>query len=244
VDRASQAQVARYVVTCNAVGAILARREQIPAAKITTIYNGLALPAASQPVPPDWPFPPGPPVLITIGRLSPEKDHAALLNACAALNRQGLAWRLLVLGEGRQRQALEQLSADLGLQAQVYWAGNQSPVFPWLAHADIFVLPSRWEGVSMALLEAMACGLPVVATAVGGTPEVVLEGQTGLLAPPGDSDALAQALAALLRDPSRRHTLGAAGRARLAEEFSIDRTLERLEDLYRRLLSAKETPDG
>jgi glycosyltransferase involved in cell wall biosynthesis len=106
----------------------------------------------------------------------------------------------------------------------------------WLPHFDLFVLPSDWEGVSKALLEAMACGLPVIASAVGGTPEVVVNGTSGLLVPPRDVQALAAAIDLLLADSQQRAAMGQAARLRAGQEFSLEMTVARLSSLYNQLL--------
>jgi glycosyltransferase involved in cell wall biosynthesis len=109
-----------------------------------------------------------------------------------------------------------------------------------LAGMDLFVLPSHWEGMPVAILEAMAAGLPVVATAVGGTPEVVEDETTGLLPPPRDPVALAEAISRLLRDPERARRMGEAGRKRVETEFSMDANVRRVEALYEQLLRDKQ----
>jgi glycosyltransferase involved in cell wall biosynthesis len=122
--------------------------------------------------------------------------------------------------------------AALGLGAKVQLLGERRDVAVILALSDLFVLPSRWEGMPNAVLEAMAAGLPVLATRVDGTLDVVRDGETGILVPPGDDRALAAALLAIGRDPARRRSLGAAGRRRTEEAFSIDRFVDGFERLY------------
>jgi glycosyltransferase involved in cell wall biosynthesis len=134
---------------------------------------------------------------------------------------------------------LEAQVKELDLVGRVHLVGHHADVLPWLAALDAFVLPSDWEGMSNALLEAMAAGLPVVATAVGGTREVVVDGVTGLLVPPGDPDSLAEAISRLLGDSDMRHTMGEAGRARVDRHFSIEQTVRRTEELYMALLEER-----
>jgi glycosyltransferase involved in cell wall biosynthesis len=168
-----------------------------------------------------------------VGRLGPEKGHAHLIEAVALLiQRESLPVRLLLVGDGRSRQTLEQLARQRGIADRVTFAGFQTDVMPYEAVLDIFCLPSLKEGLSLSALEAMALGKPVVASRVGGTPEVVAEGQTGLLVEPGNPWALAQALAALLRDPVRAQAMGEAGRARVARWFDLDRMVDEIEALY------------
>jgi glycosyltransferase involved in cell wall biosynthesis len=145
----------------------------------------------------------------------------------------------VVVGDGPERAQLEALAGQLGLADRVHLAGHQQDVRPWLAALDVLVLSSDWEGMPNALLEAMAAGLPIVATAVGGVPEVVVDGATGLLVPPGDPSALAEAITRLLRDPDLRRTMGQAGRARVERRFSINETVRLTEELYATLLEEK-----
>jgi glycosyltransferase involved in cell wall biosynthesis len=123
----------------------------------------------------------------------------------------------------------------------MHLVGQQENVPEWLAAFDVFALTSDWEGMPNAVLEAMAAGLPVVATAVGGTPEVVVDGETGLLVSPRDPDALAGAISRLLRDPDLRRAMGRAGLARVRHQFSMEETVRRNQDLYARLLKEKGT---
>jgi len=171
-----------------------------------------------------------------VGRLGPEKGHAHLIEAVAILvARESLPVRLMIAGDGRSRQALEQLARRCGVADRVIFAGFQSDVMPYEAALDIFCLPSLKEGLSLSALEAMALGKPVVASRVGGTPEVVADGETGLLVEPANPEALAQALAALLRDPQRAQAMGEAGRERVARRFDLERMVDETEALYNTL---------
>jgi glycosyltransferase involved in cell wall biosynthesis len=168
--------------------------------------------------------------LLSVGRLHPQKGHRVLLDAMAAARPAGARLSLLVAGEGAERAALEAHAEALGLRDQVRFAGRRE-VRPLLAAADVFVFPSLYEAVGIALLEAMASALPVVASRTGGIPEVVEDGVSGMLVTPGDALGLARALAALERDPERRRGLGKAARAR-AEAFDVRRTVRSLEAIY------------
>jgi glycosyltransferase involved in cell wall biosynthesis len=138
----------------------------------------------------------------------------------------------MLVGDGPERARLEALRDSLGLQRVVTFAGWQADVAPWLASFDVFVLPSRGEHFGRVLVEAMALGKPVVATDAGGVPEIVRDGETGLLAPPADPAALAAAVARLVEDAAQRARLGEAGRRRAADEFSLERHRDALRALY------------
>jgi glycosyltransferase involved in cell wall biosynthesis len=179
---------------------------------------------------------PGPPhapaTLLSVGRFRPPKDFTTLIQAMAALE-PGTA-RLQIAGDGPDRDALEQEIEARDLPVELL--GTRSDVDHLLAAADIFVLSSDSEGLPMSVLEAMAAGLPVIATAVGGIPELVTDQQTGALVPPRDSQALAAAITAIAHDPESRDRLGAAGRRRAETEFSLETCRQRHLDLYLDLL--------
>ena len=184
-------------------------------------------------------------VLVTVGRLVQVKDHATLLEAVQRLRQDAISLQVLVAGDGPLAQPLATRAAALGIDADVRWLGHRPDVESVLAAGDVFVLSSASEGLSNTILEAMASGLPVVATRVGGADEMVLEGQTGLLVPPGDPGALAGALAALARDRDTRIAMGTAGRRRAQAEFSLEGMVTRYQDMYLELAHRKRgTPGG
>jgi len=171
----------------------------------------------------------------TVARLDPVKRLDVLLQAMTSLPDVCA----VIVGDGPERESLGAMSERLEIASRVRFAGQQDDVRPWLAAMDVFVLSSDWEGMSNAVLEAMAAGLPVVATAVGGTPEVVVNGVTGLLVPPRDPDTLAQAITRLLRNPDLRREMGQAGRERVEREFSVERMVQATEALYEELVGEK-----
>jgi glycosyltransferase involved in cell wall biosynthesis len=171
--------------------------------------------------------------IASVARLAPVKRLDLLLSAVAVLEDVSL----VLVGDGSEEERLRELAGRLGLMGRVRFAGYQQDVWPWLAACDVLVLSSDWEGMPNAVLEAMGAGLPVVATAVGGTPEVVVEGETGLLVPPGDVSALAAALERLIRDPELCQAMGMAGRQRARACFSAQTMVERTQTLYAELLS-------
>jgi sugar transferase (PEP-CTERM/EpsH1 system associated) len=175
----------------------------------------------------------------TVGRLHPQKGIADLITAMMQMKLLVPNARLLLVGEGQLRDGLEILAESLCVSDVVVFAGARTDVPQILSALDLFVLPSLWEGLPLALLEAASVGLPVVATAVGGTPEVVMDGVTGLLVPPRDPDALAEAILTLLHDPDLRQRMGQAGQERVREHFSVEQMVKETEGLYQRLLAEK-----
>jgi glycosyltransferase involved in cell wall biosynthesis len=171
-------------------------------------------------------------LLVSVGRLDALKGHDTLVEAFRLLASSRPNIRLALVGDGRERGALEARVASAGLTARVSFIGGTADVASYLRASDLFVLASNTEGMPGALLEAMALGLPVVATSVGGTPEVVVDAVTGLLVPPRDSAALASAIGRLIDDPGLRCQMGLRARARATESFSIGRILDLTEALY------------
>ncbi len=164
-----------------------------------------------------------------------------LVRAAARLVAEVPDVRVLILGEGPERGRLEGLIGKLGLGSTVTLLGAwpSEEVADFVEALDVGVLSSHFEGMPLAVMELMAAGKPVVATAVGGVPDLVGDGVHGLLVPPGDPDALAGALGALLRDPPRRTALGEAGRERQRREFDFSAMVRRLEQRYEELLAGR-----
>jgi glycosyltransferase involved in cell wall biosynthesis len=165
------------------------------------------------------------PVLIVTSRLHHAKGHAHLLEALAGLGQAVPRVRLLVVGDGTERAKLEAQARASGLGEAVVFTGFRDDVADLLRAADLFVLPSLLEGMPNTVLEAMAVGLPVVASAVDGVPEVVVDGATGLLVPAGQAQALGDAIARLLAEPAAAAAMGRAGLERVRERFTLARTL-------------------
>jgi len=159
------------------------------------------------------------------------KGHRYLFESLAGLADRGA--RLVVVGDGPQREPLEKLAAELGIAERVRFAGNQADVAPWMRALDLFCLPSYAnEGVPQALMQAMACGLPVVTTPVGSIGEIVQDGETGRLVPPGDASALGAAIEALLADAPKRHRLAARAREAALQRFGEERMVERMLEVF------------
>ncbi|MBI2822074.1 MAG: glycosyltransferase family 4 protein [Acidobacteria bacterium] len=213
-------------------------RNGIPRDRIDVVYEGVDV-AELEAVDPRRLYPATELVIGCVAFLSREKGHAVLLEAFARLRRRRPATRLVLVGDGPQRPLLERQAAELGISGEVRFVGFQEEVASFLRGFDIFVLPSLSEGLSSSILAAMAVSLPVVASNVGGIPELVLPGTTGLLVPPGEARELAGALEHLADHPGLRAGCGAAGRRRVLEKFRVDQKVEKTLAIYRSLLSGR-----
>ena len=180
-------------------------------------------------------------VVGTVGRLEAVKGHEQLLRAWPLVERRlaaaGRAARLLIVGDGSLRNTLEALARELGIAERVIFTGMRTDIPQLLQAMDVFVLPSLNEGISNTLLEAMACGVPVVANRVGGNPELIDDRVTGLLVDAGDNQRMAEAIATLVLDDKLRATMAAAARQRAVAEFSLETMVQRYDDLYREVLA-------
>lgn len=174
-------------------------------------------------------------VLLHVGRFAPQKNHLLLIEAFALAVKEYPTMQLWLVGDGPLQPAVERLVKEKGLEEKVLFLGIRDDVPKLLADSDVFILPSDWEGVPLTVLEAMAAGKPVIATAVGGVPELVEDGATGVLVPPRDPEALAQGILRLVKDPDLRRRMGKAARERALEHFDISRTAREYEALYLKL---------
>ena len=171
------------------------------------------------------------------GRMTAVKRTDDLLTMLAGVRERGVDALLLLVGDGDDRERLEQRAHDLGLARSCLFLGYQEDVAPWYAICDAVVLTSASEGTPVTIIEALAAGRPVVATKVGGVPDVVDEGETGFLVRPHDTHALAERLEILAGDPVRRRAMGDLGRARMLERYAVERLVEDVDALYRELLA-------
>jgi glycosyltransferase involved in cell wall biosynthesis len=178
--------------------------------------------------------------LVMVGRLQAPKDPITLVRAFALVPRRD--FEAVLVGDGPERAAVEDEIRHLGLGPVVHLLGERTDVAELLATADVFVLSTHSEGLPLSVLEAMAAGLPVVASNVGGMPELVAAGVSGLLVPPGDPDALAEAIERLLESPSLAQQLGHAGRRRVVENFDVEAVRKAHLALYRRMLASRGLP--
>jgi sugar transferase (PEP-CTERM/EpsH1 system associated) len=218
-----------FVAVSEDAAAVARTLDGVPARKLRVIHNGIDVDRfalrGSRPA--------GAAVrAVTVGRLDPVKDQLTMLRAVRAVVDTNPAFRLAIVGDGPSRPELEAERLALGLADHVRFLGYRDCVGPFLAAADFFVLSSVSEGVSLALLEAMACGLPAVATDVGGNREVVVPGETGYLVPAGSPAALADAMHALHADAAALDRMGRAARRRVEGAFNLNRVVAQYEGMY------------
>ena len=237
--RASDRMVQAVVVNCEYMRAHLLNDEHVPASKIQLCYNGLDT-KLFYPVSRSGggrPF--------TIGVtcvLRREKGLPTLLRAFARVRELEPGMRLVLVGSGAMLGELQSLAAELGILPQCHFEPMTSDVRPWLQQMDIFVLPSLTEALSNSLMEAMACGCAAVASNVGGNPELIRHGETGLLFEKEDVEDLASRLRYLIENPEYRRLLAATGATRIAAEFSIEASARRMEEIYLSFCGPKSTP--
>jgi glycosyltransferase involved in cell wall biosynthesis len=243
-QRLIAAGVDRYIAVSREVARRLRQTYQIPGRKIQVIHNAVSVASFTRPdhaaLRLQWLGTTNRPVILTPARLDKQKGHSYLLEAATQVPDA-----LFVLaGDGAERRALETQTRALGLEQRVIFLGYRQDIPDLLASCDLFVLPSLFEGLPLSVLEAMAAGKPVIASAIGGTDEAVVHGETGLLVPPGDSTALAAAVRTLLADPALAQRLAAAGKARVQQEFSAETMVQRVTQVYDELLARREVPHG
>jgi glycosyltransferase involved in cell wall biosynthesis len=219
--------------------------EGIPENAIVYVPNGIApLPAGDGPrLRRELGIEAAAPVIGSVGHLRAEKAYDVLIEAAAILRDRHPGLRVLIAGEGPERESLEALRSRLGLEGTVLMPGARDDVADVLAAIDVAVCCSDFEGGPLSVMEYMAAGRPVVATRVGGLPELVRDGETGVLVDPRDPDALADAAGSLLGDPALRDHLGERGREVQRAEYDIDVWAGRLERLYEDLLSGRGADD-
>jgi glycosyltransferase involved in cell wall biosynthesis len=231
-------QVTCFVAASRAIAGMLAE-DGIDEPRIVTIHEGIDVervqqaPAAN--VHHEFWLPAGVPVVGNIAALVPHKGQKHLIDAAALVLRQVPDAHFLILGEGELRAPLERQIRELRLEKHVLLPGFRTDVLSLLKAFDVFVMSSVTEGLGTSLLDAMAAARPIVATRAGGIPEVVIDGETGLLVPIRDHEHLAGAILRLLKDRELRDRVGRAGLGRVRAEFSVDRMVEQTIALYERL---------
>jgi len=232
--RRSDALVAVSEATARDLRATLA----LPAGDVKVVHNGIPFREGNRSsLRQELALAAGDLLIVAVGNLYPVKGHAVLLRALGELHRSGAVadapWRLAIAGRGEEEERLRALAAEEGIAERVTLLGYRQDVPDILAAADIFVMPSLSEGLPLALVEAMAAGLPVVVSEVGGVPEVAVAGREAILVRPGDPAPLAEGLAMLLRDSGARTAMGAAARERALRDFSVSTMCAAYERLYR-----------
>ncbi|HYM82296.1 MAG TPA: glycosyltransferase family 4 protein [Candidatus Limnocylindria bacterium] len=238
LKRQELSQVDAVTAVCGAVVDSLVHDYGLERNRVRVVPNGADLPDEQE----EWPvarrlrdqFGAGAfkPLWVCPARLEEQKGHAVLLEALADVRRRGLEFVVGLAGEGSLRESLERRSADLGLGPYVRFLGQVDAIGPLLLAADACVLPSLWEGLPLSLLEALARARPTIATRVGGVPEVVQDGVSGRLVPPGDAGALADALEEFHRKPDPARRMGVAGAERVRAEYTWERVVAGFEAVY------------
>jgi glycosyltransferase involved in cell wall biosynthesis len=208
-------------------------------ARVKIIPNGVQLREAKRPsVRDELHLAPTDPLLLAVGNLYPVKGHEYLIDALALLTKRHPRAQVVIAGRGELADRLRAHAVDVGVSDRVHFLGLRSDIPELLAAADIFVLPSLSEGLPLALLEAMSAGRPIVATNVGEVPSVLANGEAGLVVPPENREALADAVAFLLSHPTAARTLGERAAQRAAAEYHLSRMTERYAALYQDLIRA------
>lgn len=231
-------QVELFLAASRAIRDILVQ-DGIPKARIVVVHDGIDVERATHLAPVDihaefW-FPKGAPVVVNVGALVAHKGQRFLVEAMAAVRRRVPDAQLVIFGEGDLREPLTRQIKDLGLEKHVVLAGFREDVLAVTKSADLFVMSSVTEGLGSAVLDAMAMGLPVVGTRAGGIPEVIEDGVTGALVPPGEADALADAIVEMLERSDASARMREAGQARVRKEFGVDKLVEGTLAAYRRV---------
>jgi glycosyltransferase involved in cell wall biosynthesis len=241
VSRWVYRRVARIIAVSTPIRRRLIERDDVHPDLIAIVPNAVV--SASEPHA-DAPLPAElreRPLVGVVARLQPEKGVADFLKAAARVAPQFPEAHFVVAGDGSLRQQLAALAENLGLKGRVHFLGFRSDASALMRFLDVLVVPSLSEGSPLVTLEAMAAGVPVVASAVGGIPDQIRHDKEGLLVPPGDTNAIGDALLALLRDPDHARRLGEAGRRRASSQFSHETMVRQIEDVYRDVLGPPAT---
>jgi glycosyltransferase involved in cell wall biosynthesis len=237
--RALARWVGRYLAVSREIAVELTEKLGWPPEKVEVAYNAVDAERAAVAAPPGLREQLGGsetrPLVLTPARLNPQKGHRVLLEAIAEVPEA----LFLLAGDGSERAPLEAEAERLGVADRVRFLGRREDVPQLLAACDVFALPSLYEGSSLALLEAMAAGIPIVSSAIGGTDELIEDGRSGLLVPPGDAAALAAALRQLLSDSELREGLAARARERVDADLTREQMARRVTEIYRELLERK-----
>ncbi len=232
LERLAAAAAAGKIITVSEANTAMAMRRSIAnTGTLVRIWNGVpdvsgrALPGKRRSL-----------TLIMAARFAPPKDHLLLLRALVKVKGD---WRLLLVGDGPTRSLVEKTALDLGLADRIEFLGLRGDIDELLTRADVFVLPSKWEGLPLSILEAMRAGLPVIATDVGGVAEAVTDGVTGYLTPPGDVVQLRDRIQQLIASPDLLPKMALSARRRYEQDFRIETMVQKTVAVYRQLVAAK-----
>lgn len=245
IDRVAYTMVDQFIAVSKANSDYLVGQKHCNPAKVEVIHNGRDLshfrPGVDgyAPLRQRYGVESSSLLIVHIGRLEPQKGHMVLLEAMPSVLQRYPDVKLLMVGDGALRAVIEAEIRRLNLEETVLLAGFQTDVVPFLGAADLVVLPSLWEGLPLIAIEAGAMGKAMVATNVDGTPEVIIDGETGILVPPGNSQRLAEAIVTLLGDNTKRREMGAKALQITKEHFSLERQVAETAELYIRLMGMR-----
>ena len=227
----------KIIANSEAVRDYLLDRGGLDPEKVVRIYNGVNFERFEKPFDPmerrrELGLPEGALLAGVVARVEPAKDHDTLLHAMASVRDQTAHLHLAVVGDGRQTERLTALANQLGLGDRVHFTGFRTDAAEWIRTFDFSVLSSVKEGLSNPVIESMAAGKPVIATAVGGNPEVIVEGETGFLLPTREPELFGAAIARMVADPARMRELGDASKMRVESLFSVEKMVDNTSNLY------------
>jgi len=237
VDTVTMALTTKIIAVSGAVKNYLIRRHKIRPEKISMIYNGIDVSKYKRHVnisgfKKQFNLDPSIPIVAFIGRLVKVKGVSYFLEAAASVLRSGKKAQFLVIGDGPLKQSLVKQTQKLGIDQHVFFIGFRKDIPRVLSFIDILVVPSLWEGLPLVVLETMSAGKPIIAAEVGGIPEAVRNGETGILVPPKNPEALTGAINDLLADPKKRKEMGDKAKQRAVQLFDVERKVKEYENLY------------
>jgi len=237
VDTVTMALTTKIIAVSGAVKNYLIRRHKIRPEKISMIYNGIDVSKYKRHVnisgfKKQFNLDPSIPIVAFIGRLVKVKGVSYFLEAAASVLRSGKKAQFLVIGDGPLKQSLVKQTQKLGIDQHVFFIGFRKDIPRVLSFIDILVVPSLWEGLPLVVLETMSAGKPIIAAEVGGIPEAVRNGETGILVPPKNPEALTGAINDLLADPKKRKEMGDKAKQRAVQLFDVERMVKEYENLY------------
>lgn len=234
-------RVDHYIAISRAVRDVLIEGGVDPN-RISIVHSGVEVRREDRPAPDiraEFRLPPAVRIIGTVGALVDHKGYRYLIEAAPAIMQNAPEAKLVLVGDGELRTDLESLASQCGVENAIIFSGYRPDAHALLGQFDIFAAPSHMEGLNTSILDAMMLGRPVVATTAGGIPEIIEDGKTGLLVPPGNPRALAAAIVDLLRDPEKAERLALAGHKKAVEEFTAERMVEGTIAVYERLLKER-----